>query len=394
MLKQSPVAMTLHRQRQLALATQHIARMSSKRSDREDPPPPKPEIDREAIRKRQQDIIEPTPGGVSTESTTQTVKDSIIAPPPTAQDDENIRSGLKHDIGVIRDTFKLSNIPRESHILGLAGTIPYLATSMSTLYLAWDLSTQLPTGNALLDSLYISHDSARYLLSVIEPLQLGYGAVIISFLGAIHWGLEYGEMNPSWEKTRFRYGMGVAASIAAWPTLLLSIEYGLTAQFMAFVALYFADSRAASRGWAPRWYGQYRFLLTAMVGLAIFASLVGRSQIEKSERLSKGYLSSAFNRAGIADTTTDWAKLEEEEKRRIKKEEAAKERKAKQEEQKKKQEEKAKKAGGNGGKKEDAKEDEDAKDEKKKDEGKDDGKDESKDESKDEEKDDKNSEKE
>lgn len=58
---------------------------------------------------------------------------------------------------------------------------------MSTLYLAWDLSTKLPTGNAILDTLYVNHDTARYLLSLIEPLQLGYGAVIISFLGAIHW---------------------------------------------------------------------------------------------------------------------------------------------------------------------------------------------------------------
>lgn len=96
--KTTPFGLTLHRQKQLALATQHIARLSSKRDD---PPPPKPEIDREAIRKRQQDIIGPTPGGVSAESTTQNLKDSI-APSPSAQDNENIRSGLKHDIVSIR----------------------------------------------------------------------------------------------------------------------------------------------------------------------------------------------------------------------------------------------------------------------------------------------------
>lgn len=261
----------------------------------------------------------------------------------------------------------MSNIPRESHILGLAGTIPYLATSVSTLFLAWDLSAQLPTGNALLDTVFVNHDTARYLLSVIEPLQLGYGAVIISFLGAIHWvsvsffsdlglsnsnlfllvqGLEYAEKSPSLNRTRFRYGMGVAASVIAWPTLLLSIEYGLTAQFMAFVALYFADSRASHRGWAPYWYAQYRFLLTAMVGLAIFVSLVGRSEIEKSERLSKGYLKSSLNRPGLADKETNWVKLEAEEKKKIKKEKEEKERKAKREEQKKKQDERAEKAGG------------------------------------------------
>lgn len=123
--------------------------------------------------------------------------------------------------------------------------------------------------------------------------------------------------------------MGVAASAVAWPTVLMPIEYGLTSQFMAFVALYFADLRASSRGWAPGWYGQYRFMLTAMVGLAIFVSLVGTSALEKSERLSKGHLRASMNRPGIADTETNWAKVEAEDKKRMKEEE----RKAKEEEQ-------------------------------------------------------------
>lgn len=78
-------------------------------------------------------------------------------------------------------------MPREPRILGLAGTLPYPATSLSTLFLAWDLSKELPTGNALYDAIFVSHETAQSLLSVIEPLQLGYGAVIISFIGATHW---------------------------------------------------------------------------------------------------------------------------------------------------------------------------------------------------------------
>lgn len=240
---------------------------------------------------------------------------------------------------IVKDAFRLSKIPKESHILGLAGTIPYFATSLSTVYLAWDLAKELPTGSALLDALFINHDQARYLLNILEPLQLGYGAVIISFLGAIHWGLEYAEKASDLARTRFRYGMGVAASIVAWPTLLLPIEYGLTTQFMAFVALYFADSRAATRGWTPKWYGQYRFMLTAIVGLSIFVSLVGRSEIEKSERLSSGHLRGSMNRSGIADTETNWAKIEAEEKKKIKEEEAKKKEEEKKAKQKKKDDE-------------------------------------------------------
>ena len=126
--------------------------------------------------------------------------------------------------------------------------------------------------------------------------------------------------------------MGVAASVIAWPTLLMPIEYGLTSQFMAFVALYVADSRASSRGWAPRWYAQYRFMLTAIVGMAILVSLVGRSELEKSERLSKEHLRSSMNRPGLADTETDWPKVEAAEKKRMKEEKEAKERKAKEDE--------------------------------------------------------------
>jgi hypothetical protein len=94
---------------------------------------------------------------------------------------------LKHDIGIVKDTFTFTDVPRESRILGLAGTLPYLGTSLSTVFLAWDLNKEIPTGNAFYDAIMVDHETAKYLLSVIEPLQLGYGAVIISFLGAIHW---------------------------------------------------------------------------------------------------------------------------------------------------------------------------------------------------------------
>lgn len=218
---------------------------------------------------------------------------------------------------------------------------------------------------------------------------MGYGAVIISFLGAIHWGLEYAEKAPQRDRTRFRYGMGVAASIIAWPTVLMSIEYGLISQFAAFIALYFADARATTRGWAPHWYSTYRFLLTAMVGLAILVSLVGRSEIEKSERLGKEYLSSNMSRSGIADTETNWSKLEAEEKRRIKKAKEEAEKKKKQDEKKTNQEKHKAKASGaqntkNEGDKEekkgDDKENEDDEGEKKNEE--DEKKDEKKDETK------------
>lgn len=81
----------------------------------------------------------------------------------------------------------MADVPREPFALGLAGTIPYLFTSMSTVYLSWDLNTEWPSSSAFLNHFHMNHDDAQSLLSLLEPVQLGYGAIIISFLGAVHW---------------------------------------------------------------------------------------------------------------------------------------------------------------------------------------------------------------
>ncbi|KAL7928646.1 hypothetical protein V8C35DRAFT_226942 [Trichoderma chlorosporum] len=313
-------------------------------------PPKPPSIEEQ--HKNAPKKLEPNPKGVSSTSSVRTVLESTggaLKEPP------GIQSGLKHDIDIVKDTFRLDTVPRESHILGLAGTLPYLATSISTVFLALNLNTDIPSGHRLYNMIFLEHDTAKYLLDFIEPLQLGYGAVIISFLGAIHWGLEYAEKKPQHDRTRFRYGIGLGASIVAWPTLMMPIEYALTTQFGAFVALYYADSRATRNGWAPTWYAKYRFLLTAMVGLAIVISLVGRAEISQRAETNKKSLRAKVEEPGIADKQTNWAKLEKEEKDRIRKEKAKKAREEGQAEKKKKQEEMK----GNGKKKD---EDEDDKD--------------------------------
>ncbi|RBR26442.1 uncharacterized protein FIESC28_00736 [Fusarium coffeatum] len=326
----------------------------SSKSDSENPPPPKQPIDYEAERKRGEQLLQADPSHVSTSSSTA---NTSTAAQGSKSADEDMNSELKHDIGIVKDTFTFTNVPRESRILGLAGTLPYLGTSLSTVFLAWNLNKEIPTGNAFYDTIMVDHETAKHFLNLLEPLQLGYGAVIISFLGAIHWGLEYAEKQPLRERTRFRYGMGLAASVVAWPTVMLPVEYALTTQFMAFVALYFADSRAATKGWAPRWYGSYRFLLTAMVGLAIFISLIGRAKIKQGDAITSQGLSNNFSRTGIADHETNWEKLEEQEKQRRRKKEAEEEKKRKEEEKKKKEEEKKKgKKGGDKEKKSDDKE--------------------------------------
>ena len=106
---------------------------------------------------------------------------------------------------------------------------------------------------------------------------------ILSFLGAIHWGLEFAHYHG--RKGYPRYMIGVVATAVAWPTILLPVEYALITQFLAFNFLYYTDARAKRRGWTPQWYGVYRFVLTFIVGTSIVVSLISRGHI--ADRVGK-----------------------------------------------------------------------------------------------------------
>ncbi|KAL8296569.1 hypothetical protein RB597_005925 [Gaeumannomyces tritici] len=301
-------------------------------------------VDKEGEKEVARQKLEANPDAVTSASTVR----AVFEPSGQAsQSDDDITRGLKSDLKTVKDTFDLSSVPSLSYKLGLAGTLPYLGTSLSTLYLGWNLNTQW-SSNALFNTLLLKDATAQSLLQQLEAIQLGYGAVIISFLGAIHWGLEYGATTPDPKRTRFRYALGVAAPAIAWPTLLMPVEYALIGQFGAFMGLYYFDSHASTRGWAPPWYGTYRFVLTFVVGSAIMVSLIGRARIgeggnkEAAERISD----SKHGRTIREMSESEWRRLEAEEKERIRKEKEEAERKKKEEEKKEKQKDKKQGKGG------------------------------------------------
>jgi hypothetical protein len=63
------------------------------------------------------------------------------------------------------ETFSLKDVPKEALYVGLAGVVPYLATSLTTVYLSWDIQ-------------HAAHTGTGFLLHIIEPIQLGYGATV------------------------------------------------------------------------------------------------------------------------------------------------------------------------------------------------------------------------
>ena len=73
----------------------------------------------------------------------------------------------------IKETFDMSEVPREAYYIGLAGVLPYLATSVSTVACAYEINHAVAGYGYLM-----STNTATALLHVLEPLQVGYGAVV------------------------------------------------------------------------------------------------------------------------------------------------------------------------------------------------------------------------
>lgn len=74
----------------------------------------------------------------------------------------------------------MQDVPKEAYYVGMAGVIPYMATSLSTVYCAWEINHASETGTGLL----FSERTAELCLHILEPLQIGYGAVVCRKSGA------------------------------------------------------------------------------------------------------------------------------------------------------------------------------------------------------------------
>jgi len=165
-----------------------------------------------------------------------------------------------------------SDVPRHILTMGLAGALPYLGTSISTIYLARQAglaASGLATG--------VDPSIALSLLESCLHLQVTYGAVLISFAGALHWGLEIAGYNG--RKGYPRLFLGAAPVVFAWSTLALDPVMALVAQWAGYTGLWFADMKATSAGWTPKWYSQYRFYLSVLVGTCIIGTLAGTSYL-------------------------------------------------------------------------------------------------------------------
>ena len=105
-----------------------------------------------------------------------------------------------------------------------------------------------------------------------------YGAVILAFLGGVHWGFALPE--PSRRGEAARLGLGVVPSLIGWVALLLVVavnaEAGLGLLVAGFAALTVVESRAAREGLMPSGYMGLRYGLSAGVITILIIVLILR----------------------------------------------------------------------------------------------------------------------
>lgn len=134
--------------------------------------------------------------------------------------------------------------PRAALALGYAGLIPFVAGALAT----WVLGDE-------------PRAAAAFAL-------VGYGAVIVSFLGGIHWGLGF------LRGDAVRFVWGVVPSLVAWPALLLPAAAGLALLAATLVACYAVDRRVYPAYELQRWL-PLRLHLSAVAAACCAAAAIG-----------------------------------------------------------------------------------------------------------------------
>tara|TARA_R110000787_G_scaffold16622_25_gene50860 strand:- start:111376 stop:111840 length:465 start_codon:yes stop_codon:yes gene_type:complete len=151
----------------------------------------------------------------------------------------------------------MRSIPLPALAFGIAGLIPF-----------W-----LCAGGVWMPELrpgaYHAYDAAFALIA--------YGAVILTFLGAMHWGviLRGKQAETGEEATWARLGFSIAPSIVGWVATLMNPVYGLLMLIIGHGIVALADLQTVRRGEFPLWYGTLRKYLSILAILAMTTGLMG-----------------------------------------------------------------------------------------------------------------------
>jgi uncharacterized membrane protein len=107
--------------------------------------------------------------------------------------------------------------------------------------------------------------------SLWQQAQLTYAAVILSFVGALHWGFAMLAPDLTIRTRTAAYVWSVVPALLAWAALLLPARIGSLVLILIFLAHYGLDRSLSRAMTLPAWYLPMRWRLTAVAVLSIAA---------------------------------------------------------------------------------------------------------------------------
>ena len=135
-------------------------------------------------------------------------------------------------------------LPLLAVILSVAGLIPFIMCGLGAV--ATNTVTSLPAVNLL----------------------IAYSAIVLSFLGGVHWGLTLATEHDPAERPRLLGG--ALAAVLSWGVVAVAIytlhpSLGIALMIALFILGMVAEWRAHDRGWVPGGYIGMRIVITVVV---------------------------------------------------------------------------------------------------------------------------------
>ena len=105
--------------------------------------------------------------------------------------------------------------------------------------------------------------------TLFEIALVNYGAVILSFVGALHWGFAMTVQDISAEQRRDRFIWSVIPALTAWVATLLPMPLGCLLLVIGFVGHFLQDRRLLRVISLPAWYLPMRLRLTLVASVCL-----------------------------------------------------------------------------------------------------------------------------
>ena len=146
-----------------------------------------------------------------------------------------------------------SSAPLPAKIFGFSGLAPFLILALSD---------------------WIFPDPYRLL---VFDILVHYAAVILSFVGAVYWGLalcNFNNRSKSEKQMWIMFGWSIIPAVMAWIATQMVLSAALLVLILGFVSAFIFDLWSGKRKEIPFWYLKLRKSLTLVVVITFSSALL------------------------------------------------------------------------------------------------------------------------